>query len=665
MIGYAKLLQVTKGIHTRLFSRAFIMEQNGTRIVYVSTDLGMVTLAVKTFVVEKLQKIYGPSLYKHDNIMISCTHTHSGPAGFSWYTLYGTNSFGFNHQNFDAIVNGIVKSIQIAHNNLKKGKIYFNSGNIFSSSYNRSPTAYEANPLLERKEYGLNFDSNFTQFKFQYDSGEYIGILNWFPVHGTSMKNNNTLISSDNKGYASILFEKKMNGGLIGQGPFVAGFAQSNEGDVSPNTKGAFCENGEPCEPIHSTCNGYSQGCNSVGPGKDQFESTRIIGEIQYTNAMEAFTRPNRLLKGDIRYIHAWINMENTTVTPEFTGLSHNVTTCIGALGDSFAAGCVDGPGEFNFVQGTNDSNTNAGWHWLAEQLFGKIPEEQKICHYPKPILFLTGNMFYPSKWSQGVVPVQLFKIGDIWIAAVPSEFTTMAGRRLKNRIKKTLIEANAWTPTSQVILSGLSNSYTHYVTTKEEYSHQRYEGASTLFGPHTLNAYEMVFTQLANTLVKGTPPPVSSKPEDFRDKIISLMPEVIPDSAPNNSFGAVITDAKPQYRTGEMVTVEFWTGNPRNDLRIGDTFLTVERYSSGWKVVATDADWETKYYWNRVGIAQSTAKIEWNIPHSTTPGTYRIRHFGNWKDEKGVIHPLVGESRNFTVVASYTVDLFKNNYGF
>ncbi len=41
------------------------------------------------------------------------------------------------------------------------------------------------------------------------------------------------------------------------QGDFVAAFAQSNEGDVSPNTKGPHClDTGLPCDTNHSTCNG-------------------------------------------------------------------------------------------------------------------------------------------------------------------------------------------------------------------------------------------------------------------------------------------------------------------------------------------------------------------------------------------------------------------------
>ena len=65
-----------------------------------------------------------------------------------------------------------------------------------------------------------------------------------------------------------LSFSKKLNTGLCGkggeqpflfafQGKFVAAFGQSNEGDVSPNTKGPHClDTGLPCDTNTSTCNG-------------------------------------------------------------------------------------------------------------------------------------------------------------------------------------------------------------------------------------------------------------------------------------------------------------------------------------------------------------------------------------------------------------------------
>lgn len=79
MMGYAKLGQVTEGIHTRLYSRAFIVADPAhpnKRIVFVNADLGMGSQAIKIKVVEALKKEFG-DLYTDHNVAISGTHTHS------------------------------------------------------------------------------------------------------------------------------------------------------------------------------------------------------------------------------------------------------------------------------------------------------------------------------------------------------------------------------------------------------------------------------------------------------------------------------------------------------------------------------------------------------------------------------------------------------------
>ena len=108
---------------------------------------------------------------------------------------------------------------------------------------------------------------------------EPLGVINWFAVHPTSMNNTNHLISGDNKGLASQLLERHVNQGndvsifakifswfllsrnffiFLNKGPFVAAFASSNLGDVSPNLKGPKClDTGLECDLYHSTCEGW------------------------------------------------------------------------------------------------------------------------------------------------------------------------------------------------------------------------------------------------------------------------------------------------------------------------------------------------------------------------------------------------------------------------
>ena len=62
-------------------------------------------------------------------------------------------------------------------------------------------------------------------------------------------------------------------------------------------------------------------------------------------------------------------------------------------------------------------------------------------------------------------------------------------------------------------VIAGLSNVYTHYITTFEEYQAQRYEAASTLYGPHTLKAYLEQYERLARNMVEVSLPCMAPTP--------------------------------------------------------------------------------------------------------------------------------------------------------
>jgi neutral ceramidase len=67
-------------------------------------------------------------LYTDENVVISGIHTHSGPGGYLQYVTYAITSLGFVRQSFDALVDGIERSIVQAQNNLRRGNLYLNEG---------------------------------------------------------------------------------------------------------------------------------------------------------------------------------------------------------------------------------------------------------------------------------------------------------------------------------------------------------------------------------------------------------------------------------------------------------------------------------------------------------------------------------------------------------
>lgn len=71
------------------------------------------------------------------------------------------------------------------------------------------------------------------------------------------------------------------------------------------------------------------------------------------------------------------------------------------------------------------------------------------------------------------------------------------------------------------------------------------------------------------------------------------------------SDYGRAVEDVEPgrSFSPGDEVRVVFQSACPRNNIRRGGTFLTVERQAregSGWEVVATDDDWETRFAWGR-----------------------------------------------------------------
>jgi len=613
----------------------------------------MVFHGVRQAVMSQLQQLYG-GLYTYDNVMISGIHTHAGPAGYSYLAMYSLTALGFHKGNFDAIVGGIVSAITQAHNRLSKGgRVLINTGELLDTNINRSPSAYLNNPEEERSQFAYNVDKLFTLLRMEDQEGNPLGMLSWFSVHGTSMYNTNHLISGDNKGYAAYYTEKVMNGqgSLPGIGPFVAAFAQSNEGDVSPNTRGAFCDNGHPCNFAHSTCNGTSENCHGYGPGSTDFESCRIIGTNQAVTALALWKNATRALQSRISFVHTFVDMSSVSVEPRWTHSGQTEQTCEAALGDSFAAGTTDGAGDFDFTQGTNSTSKNPFWNFIGNFL-SEPSSAQRACHAPKPILLNTGGITFPLQWTPAILPLQIFRIGDLFLIGVPGEFTTMSGRRLRATVLQALQAAGVANNNTLVVIAGLSNAYSQYITTYEEYAIQRYEGASTLFGPNTLAAYQQLYYGLATALATGTPYPPGPTPPDLSGKTFSFQPGVIVDEPPLfGHFGQVYQDVSSSYTRGQAVSVIFYGANPRNDLRTQDTFLTVEQQVNGqWQVVLNDGDWDTKFQWARRYIAESLITITWQIAPNTTPGTYRIQHFGNSKSLTGKISPYTGTSSTFTV---------------
>lgn len=618
MMGYAMPWQTTGGIHTRLFARAVVVESpcNGRRLAFVSVDVGLLTQAVQQAVLARLRERFGER-YDAGAVILSATHTHSGPGGYSHYVLYNLPTLGYSAASFAAVRDGIVEAIAAADAGLAPARLRLAVGALRGAAINRSLPAYERNPAAERARYGDDLtDVTMTVLRVDAADGTPRGVVSWFPVHATSMGNDNHLISGDNKGYAAQRFERAMAGGTP---PFVAAFAQSHEGDTSPNVFGG-----------------------TDGGGADDFASTALSGEKQFAAALALWREAAIELSGPVDSRLTYVEMDAVAVAPEFAD-GQPRHTCPAAIGVSMLAGAEDGPG--------------VGWEGVGCAPPATLVERALCaataseCQGAKPIAVEMGRRDPP--WSPDVLPLQVARIGELAIVAAPFELSTMSGRRLLDTVRDTLAPAGVrW-----AVVAGLANAYCGYITTPEEYAAQHYEGASTHFGPWSLGALRQTVAELAAALRDGRPAAPGPAPRDPDPEPGSLQPPVLFDAVPlGAAIGAVSHDAAPAYQRGETARASFWGGHPQHDLQRGDTFLEIQRRAGGdWQTVAVDHDWETRYRWQRSyclpTLQCSLVTIEWDIPADATPGTYRIRHDGHWKPlPTRVVEPYAALSREFEV---------------
>jgi neutral ceramidase len=681
MMGYADTKQVGSGLRQRLYSRAFIVadiKHPEDCFVYLVLDTQSGDTAIRYGILKALAELGSDySVYGQHNVAVTGTHSHSGPGAWLNYLLPQITSKGFDEQSYKAIVDGVVLSIQRAHSSLQPGFLAVGSTKVFGANINRSLYAYLANPKSEIQKHNISeeddgsVEKTLTLLRFQRASdGKNTGVLTWFPTHGTSMLGNNTLISGDNKGVAADLFEKSFSkeDDTVAEG-FVAGFSQASVGDTSPNVLGAWCEDGsgDQCSFKNSTCaDGKSQSCHARGPffrKKDNGAASCFeIGKRQFEPARKLYDslgiKGTPVTGSSVKSFHVFQDMSNFSF-PLANG--SYVNTCPAALGYSFAAGTSDGPGAFDFTQ--NDPNApSASPVWRVVSGIIKAPSKhQQRCHFPKPILLDVGEITSPYLWTPNIVDVQVLRVGQLVIIVSPGEATTMSGRRWKEAVHSqaaSLALSGSSTVEPIVVLGGPANSYTHYIATPEEYGIQRYEGASTLYGPYTLNAYiNLTLTYLPYLSSTSTSQPAPGPfPPNNANTSLSFITGVIYDGVQIfKNFGDVKTDVRPSYAIGSVVSAAFYGANPRNSLRLEQTYAAVEKLdleSGRWVRVRDDSDWALIYNWRRASEVLGTSEVEivWESEEYTEAGEYRIKYYGDSKAVGGKFTAFEGTSGTFVL---------------
>ena len=205
MAGYSARMGSAKEIHDDLYAKAIVFNDKDTKAALVRCDLiGL----ERDFVEETRRLIESETGIDRNNIMITCTHTHSGPI---------TDSLIPDLDAWMKVLSRKIKGAVIAANrNLKEAKIGFNRGSVEGI-------------VINRRKPGGPVDTEVGIIRIDDLAGNPMAVLINYACHAVVLGPDNLLISADYPGFVMNFVERNLGVPAL----FVNGAC----GDINPLDK--------------------------------------------------------------------------------------------------------------------------------------------------------------------------------------------------------------------------------------------------------------------------------------------------------------------------------------------------------------------------------------------------------------------------------------------
>lgn len=462
LFGHGPEARIAEGTLLRLRCQVFVLigaqvpaDAAADALALAVCDLPAPSLLLSREVARRVRALGVP--LGAERVWLSATHTHAGPGHyFASENLSGPFSarrIGFDRGVVDFLASRIAGAVHKAYVARRPARWGWLSRDVFGLSKNRAYEALRANrqlPValaqrLAEAETGSDpamraVDPQLSLLRIEHKvaDGTYqpAAALVVFGLHPTVIDNHNTLYGGDAFGYAVRDLSARL-GAQHGSKVMVA-FANGIEGDVT-----------------------------SVRAEATPREAQRIGRALseQAFGVWDAFGAGGAQLseQAPLRAGYRELRLSDAK-------LSTGARLCPQPeLGTPAGGGANDHP---TFLR------------MLAPYNPGVRARDRRGCHGPKyPIASLDGAS-KPGLHFPGVAPIGVARIGNGVLVTLPAELTSVAGLRIKESVALQALRAGR--AGDVIAVAGLTHEYLEYVATADEYVLQHYEGASTLYGPHS-----------------------------------------------------------------------------------------------------------------------------------------------------------------------------------
>lgn len=210
--GYVARENPSKGIHDPLFTKALVLQTNGQTLAVVTSDLvGLSPDSVRQI----RKKVSAETNISSDSLLLTCTHTHSGPATVALRGC-GTPDDDYLHRLEGLIADNVIK----ASKTLQPARIGFGHGQVTEPVF-----------LNRRKPDGGTVDPEIIVLRVDAEDGTPIATWINFTCHAVVWSGDNLNISADFPGAVTASVEQQIGG--------IALFSNGACGDINPNARGS------------------------------------------------------------------------------------------------------------------------------------------------------------------------------------------------------------------------------------------------------------------------------------------------------------------------------------------------------------------------------------------------------------------------------------------
>jgi neutral ceramidase len=490
---YAKSFAASRGIHTRVRARAIVLDTGAERAALVQVDLGGIPHAL----VQRVYELIPDAGIPLESIMIAATHTHSStgpiwPTDSTGYAALGGDAF--DPRVFEYTARGIAQAIVQANSYRVPAKLGIAETQVTNASRNRNFEPFKRNedvPKDEEAAKEASIDPLVTVIRVDELDGRPIGVWSNFAVHETSFGDENLLFSGDNAAFTERIVEQKIRKRALRRGTparrpktVVNVWTNSNEGDISPDggTDKVPAEPGTTAQPAQDA----PPAEESLQYSGNSFTSAHMAGLKVARGVLRAWRRAGRAMTTDVPLGSrlGYVKFDGREADGEPVGPN-------AVLGRGGVAPAVPVTPDEEIELGADgtcaefENQAGPGQGWKAFALGGP------------------GDTLVPA-----TQPVSVMRIGPLGILGFPSEVTKQMGLRIRDVVK-----AASGGAYDDVVLSGLTNGYSSYTATPEEYDACYYEGSFTLFGRRQGPLYRDIALGVSKALLEGVPYEGDSEP--------------------------------------------------------------------------------------------------------------------------------------------------------